>query len=413
MASFRIRRGAELFVEGGFDAQVKFQMLSWCLLGLLGLWLLLKGRADLRLVQAGPLFCYLLFIFAALLSVAVSPAPLISAYRAVQHGIALVLVISLRGNLNRMVAFIAAYLGVNYLLLVMGVTGLDFNQEWIEYYVRDQSLWSGDFMHRWRFTTAYGHPSWISIAGAVGAISIAARTRGAQWSTRWPLFALFVLATILTVSRTAIFGLFVGLAIVAVGRRRVFISLLFLLLPAAALLVSPEIREGIAHYLQRGQTERELEEFTGRAGLWRVATERIERSLPFGEGFQSGRVNPLEGDNENMAHAHNLILEAAAGTGIVGGLAVAVALVLWIAQLAWLLRNSRSPDEVSRAWELTAIAAPLLAFCVLDSGFANTLHHVTFLYLIAMARTQTAVLELQPQPSRARSLALATGGAHG
>jgi O-antigen ligase len=396
MASFRIRRGDELFGDGGFDTQVKFQILTWGLLGLVAVWLVVKQKAALRLLQGGPLMCYAIFVAAALFSVCVSPAPTMTAFRALQHGIALVLVISLRDNLKRMVAFIAMYIAINWLLLILAVTGLDFGQEWIAFYVRDQSFLSGDFMHRWRFTTAYGHPSWISIIAAVGAISLAARTRGHAWRTSWPLFALFILTTILTVSRTAIFGLGVGLAIVALGRRQVFMSLVFVMLPSVMLLVSPEVRETIAHYLQRGQTADELAEFTGRAGVYQVAIDRIQHSLPFGEGFQSGRVNPLEEDNETMAHAHNLLLEATAGTGFVGGLAVALAIVLWVAQLHWLLMHSPSGARRDRAWELTAIAAPLLAFCVLDSGFSNCIHQVTFFYLIAMARTQTAVLEQQP-----------------
>jgi hypothetical protein len=393
MASFRVRSGAELFIDGGFDWQVKFQIISWFLLGLLATWLLLSGRADLRLVASGPLLCYAVFVGAALFSVCVSQAPSLTAFRAVQHGIALVLVISLGGNLQRMIAFITVYLAINWVLLILAVTGLDFGQLWISEYVKNQSFFSGDFMQRWRFNTAYGHPSWISIIAAIGAISLAARTRGAAWQWAGPLLAFFVLSTILTVSRTAIIGLVLGLGVVAIGRRTVFLWLAVVLLPASMLLVSTEIREGIAHYLQRGQTDEEVESLTGRAALYRVATERIHRSLPLGEGFQSGRLNPLEEGNETMAHAHNLVLEATAGAGIVAGIAVAMAVVLWILQLAWLLARSRHDADDSTAWELCALSVPLLLFCVLDSGFANSIHQVTFFYLVAMARTQVAVLD--------------------
>lgn len=392
MASFRIRSGAELFDDGGFDGQVKFQIITWFLLGLLSTWLLVTRRADWRLLAGGPLLCYAIFVGAALFSVCVSPSPTLSGFRAIQHAVALVLVISLRDNLNRMVTFLVVYIAINFVLLFLAISGLDFGQVWITEYIKNQSFFSGDFMHRWRFATAYGHPSWISIIGAVGAIAVAARTRGDAWRWGAPLLAMFILATILTVSRTAIVGMFVGLGIVALGRRAVFLWLALIVLPLAMLLVSPELQKGIKHYLQRGQTDKELAEFTGRDGLVRVATERINRSMPFGEGFQAGRLNPLEEGNETMAHAHNLVLEATAGTGLIGGLAVAGAIVLWVSQLLWLLARSRQTGRDEEAWELCAIAAPLLFFCVMDSGFANTIHQVTFLYLFAMARTQTAVL---------------------
>jgi hypothetical protein len=392
MASFRLRSGAELFDDGGFDTQVKFQIVSWMALGVLAAWLVLSKRADLRLLAGGPLLCYAIFVGAALFSVCVSPSPSLTSFRALQHGIALVLVISLRDNLHRMVTFLAVYIAINFLLLFLAISGLDFGQEWISFYIKDQSFFSGDFMTRWRFATAYGHPSWISIIGAVGAISVAARTRGEGWRWGAPLLAMFILATVLTVSRTALAGMVLGLGVVAIGRRSVFLWLAMIVMPMAMLLVSPELQKDIRHYLQRGQTDKELAAFTGRDGLYKVATERINRSLPFGEGFQSGRLNPLEEGNETMAHAHNLLLEATTGTGFIGGLAVAGAIVMWIAQLLWLVSRSRNAEDDSEAWELCGIAAPLLLFCVMDSGFANTIHQVTFVYLVAMARTQTAVL---------------------
>jgi O-antigen ligase len=395
MASFRHRHGEELFDRGGMDTQVMFQAVSWCLLGLLAFWLVAAGRADLRLIRRGPLLWYGVFIVAALLSAAVSPVPTLTLFRAGQQGIALLLVISLRDQLPRMYTFILVYVAINWVLLLMAVTGLHFNQEWIYGHVEGKSLMGGDFMQRWRFTTAYGHPSWLSIMAAVGAVGLAARTQGGKWKINGPLIVLLVLTTLLTVSRTAIAGMILGFAVVALGRRQLVTALLLVLLPCSALFVSSDFRRGVSRYLARGQRSQELESLTGRTEIYEVALQRIERSLPIGEGYQSGRFNPLEEDKASMAHAHNLLLEAACGTGILGAFAVLMIVATWLGQIAWLLARTslRFAQYDPTPWELAAISAPLLAFGLLDSGFVTTVHFVTFLYLIVFARGQMAVMD--------------------
>jgi hypothetical protein len=388
MASFRIRQADELFQHGGVDAQVIFQVATWCTLGMLALVLVWTGRADLRLLGRGPVLWYLAFVVVAALSAAASMGPALTLFRAGQHGIALLLVISMREHLHKMYTYIIAYVAVSWILLFMAIGGFDFNQEWIYRYVRGQSFFSGDFMQRWRFETAYAHPSLLSIVAAVGAIGMAARAKGRSSIKERMIIAWLIATAVLTVSRTAILGMVLGLGVVALSRKSLFTWLCLILVPASALMVSSDVRQGIGHYLARGQTSSELASLTGRSFLYRVALNRIDRSLPWGEGFQSGRLNPLEEDNATMVHAHNLLLEATAGMGYLGGLAVALVVLTWLMNLMRLF--NRSTDSDATSWELCAVSVPLLAFCVLDSGFANAINAVVFVYMAVIARTQLA-----------------------
>jgi O-antigen ligase len=248
-------------------------------------------------------------------------------------------------------------------------------------------------MQRWRFETAYAHPSLLSVVAAVGAIGIAARAKDRITTKEGMLILWLIATTVLTVSRTAIFGMVLGLGIVALSRRSLAIWLCLILVPASALMVSSDVRKGIGHYLARGQTSSELASLTGRSYLYRVALNRIDRSLPWGEGFQSGRLDPLEEDNATMVHAHNLLLEATAGMGILGGLAVVLIVLTWLMNLTRLLTRSGISESDATSWELCAISVPLLAFCVLDSGFVNAINALVFVYLAVITRTELEVVD--------------------
>ena len=106
----------------GFDAQVIFQIVSWTAFGLIGLWLLATGRADLRLLRRGPLFWYGGFVTLALISTLYSASPLLTLYRSLQLAVAVVLVISLRERLTHLYMLIVAYVAVNWGLFAAGIS---------------------------------------------------------------------------------------------------------------------------------------------------------------------------------------------------------------------------------------------------------------------------------------------------
>jgi hypothetical protein len=45
------------------------------------------------------------------------------------------------------------------------------------------------------------------------------------------------------------------------------------------------------------------------------------------------------------------------------------------------------------AWENLAMAAPLLAFCILERGFVSNINAVVFTYMAVMAKTETEVMD--------------------
>ena len=401
-ASFRQRTISDLFESGGFDAQVKFQAISWAALGCLAVYLLAAGRADLRLPRRGPMFWYACFAATAVLSTAYSPQPAYTAYRGLQHAVAIVLVISLRENLRHVYLFIATYIGVNWVLVVLGFLGLDFGLPWITSPAENIMITAG-IEGVWRFESAFGHPSVISMVAAAGAAGLAYRSRGRQWLVAGPVVAWLSLTTVLTVSRTAIVGLVAGLAIAAAGRRVLLPCVCLAGFALPLLLMSSEVRQTSGYYLSRGQSDDNMRSLTGRIPAYREATRRIAEHWPLGGGFQAGRVNALDATGENVAvaHAHNLLLESLFSLGLMGAV-FALLVLATLAATIWKIirRNGTNSGAPCVGWELAAMLVPLLAFCVMDSGFVVRLNPIALLFLVIIARAQTATLDWEDEAAR-------------
>ena len=393
-ASFRSRDASALWGSGGIDAQVKFQLLSWLLLGCVALWLLATGRADLRLLRRGPLFWYCCFVALALLSTVYSASPKLTALRSMQLAVAVVLVISLREHLGSIYLFIVAYIGINWCLFLLAVLGLDGGLAWIRGPDDAYISFGGTADGPWRFGSAFGHPSQISVVAAVGAIGLSARTFGRRWATRGPLIAWLVLTVVLTVSRTAIAGLVVGLVVVAMGRRVLLPSLCFAGFAVSMLFMSYDRQEAAGRYLMRGQSAQEFQSLTGRVPVYETALRRVEESWPIGNGFRAARKELFD-EGAPIVHAHNLFLEALTGMGLAGGVLVGM-VVLTLAASAWtILRRPRPPScpVAPAGWELCGILVSIFAFCVLDAGFAVGVNPFLMLFLVVAALTQTVLLD--------------------
>ncbi|MBX9787398.1 MAG: O-antigen ligase family protein [Pirellulales bacterium] len=391
LASFRQRSGDELFDAGGIDWQVKFQILCWTALGALCCWFVVSGRADLRLLRRGPLFWYTGFALWAMVSALWSPAPALTAFRGFQHLVAVGLAISLGVNLHRIYLFIGVFLLVNWVLVVMGLLGLDLGQAWIRDPVHPDTYYEGP----WRFASAYGHPSWISIVAAVGAVGLAARTRGRQWLWAGPVVAWFVVTNLATMSRTAIAGMVGGFVVAAFGRRSLLPLVCLVGFVSAAVLLPDPTRDAMGWFVRRGQSSEDFKSLTGRKALYREALRRAEQAWPLGTGFQSGRVNPLDetGSLVSMGHAHNLVLESLSGLGLPGMLLALMVVASTVANLGLLLwmYPERGTVDPAPSWELAAMLVPLFAFCVLDSGFASRVDSTTLLFVAVLARLQTTI----------------------
>jgi hypothetical protein len=247
-----------------------------------------------------------------MISTIYSASPLLTLYRSLQLAVAIVLVVSLRDRLAHLYMLIVAYVAINWILLLLGFLGLDGGTEWLrgpdDLYVS----YGGNEFEAWRFWTAFGHPSHISIVAGIAAIGLAARVSGRQWITHAPLIAWLLLTVMLTVSRTAIAATLVGLCLVAAGRRA--------LLPVVGLgcallffvLMIPGTQDGVTGFLMRGQSPEEFASLTGRHEIYAAAVDQLEGYWLLGNGFRAARVYGL-GDRD-IVHAHNLILEAVSYT---------------------------------------------------------------------------------------------------
>ena len=139
---------------------------------------------------------------------------MLTAYRSLQHGVAIVLVISLGKQLRDLNPFVFTYIAINWLLVILSLTGLHGDVAWIARPHDETVMFSAAGTEQWRFRSALGSPSYVSIVAAVGAVSLAVRSVGAMSVSRGLGVCWLALTTILTVSRTAIAGLCGGMFIV-------------------------------------------------------------------------------------------------------------------------------------------------------------------------------------------------------
>jgi len=396
LASFRVRSVSELFAGGGMDAQVMFQALSWVALGFVGLYLFATGRADLRLLRRGPLFWYSCFVALALFSTLYSQSPALTAFRSMQLAVAVVLVISLREHLGSLHLFVIAYIAVNWILVLVGLSGCAGGLSWIRG-VDDQYVALGGTVHGpWRFRSAFGHPSQIAVVASIGAIGLAACTSGRRWRVRGPIIAWLILTTILTVSRSGIAGLVGGLAVVAFGRRRMLPCVCTIGVVVPLLMMPDYSREALLRYLARGQSTEELASLTGRISVYDSAVSRIEQAWLTGYGFRAARRALLDeqAPGHGVVHAHNLFLESLTSLGVPGAVLAGMVLLTLAFSIWTILRRYRGvPEVVPVGWELCGMLVPIVAFSVLDSGFAASVSPFVMVFLVVLALTQTILLD--------------------
>lgn len=390
-ANFRIRSVTELTKGHTFDAQVLFQVASWLCFGIFAVWAAFRGRADWSLVRRGPLTWYCGFILIALLSAVYSPFPGLSAFTAIQHGIALVLTISLGRHLRRSLHFALIYVIVNWLLVILGALHMNFRMDWITAPGASR-IWTDEAT--WRFASAFGHPSQIGIVAAATALMIFKGSKGSFEHAAYIL--LMVVTLLLTDSRTAIAGFAAGLIYILVKQRRIIVLCVIGSCMILTLLIAPS-RALITAYLSRGQSSGDINSLTGRTPVYKDALSRVADHWVLGQGFLSTRVLLLndQGDGNGTVHPHDLLLAALTGMGI-GGAILAVGSVFSLRSTVrkLIIFSGYYPRSRQQALRYSATMMPLIAFCILDSGFVAKMGPFVLLYLVFAAQAQDALLSV-------------------
>jgi len=112
-------------------------------------------------------------------------------------------------------------------------------------------------------------------------------------------------------------GLILGSLIVLALRRRVLIILAISSLVTFSLFFD-EVRSGLWHYYNRGQSEIQVRSMSGRDIIYSSAVRRMDSSLIGGEGFMSARKKLLvDTETQVETHAHNIYLDAYLNLGLI------------------------------------------------------------------------------------------------
>jgi len=387
-AQFRKRSVTELAQGTAFDSQVIFQIVVWAFLGLVAIYLIRSRRVNWQLLRYGPLKWYCGFMFVALGSSFYSPAPALSAFRVLQHLVALILVASMGVNLKRIHVFATMFVGATAILVILGALGLTFGLSWIT--PPSQSwLWTAE--PEWRFASAFGHPTQIATLAAI-AIFTADDARRRLYRVAVGGFNLAALG--LTASRTALAGAFIGFAVVMAAKRRLTLFVCLCGALATGVMLSPAWSGLLTNYLSRTQTSDQLTSLNGRLVLYQDASKKIQEHWLLGEGFLANRVDVLDeqADGSGTTHAHNVMLEALTSTGVIGGLFVlAASLHICILPFEMLRRYKGRPALRREAILLAASLPPVIGGCILDAGFATTLNTIGWAFMVLAARGQMAL----------------------
>jgi O-antigen ligase len=138
---------------------------------------------------------------------------------------------------------------------------------------------------------------YLALFGAFSALCYAARSRTG--------FIVFLLGTVVL----TIFSL-------RISRRRlptIITGVLLGTLVVGLLLVSPDFTDSLTHTFTRGQNETNIKSLDGRVSIWTAAWKAIERSPIFGSGYATYPMRIQAG-----GHFHNMFIELAVTTGILG-----------------------------------------------------------------------------------------------
>tara|TARA_R110002049_G_scaffold27321_2_gene93955 strand:- start:8478 stop:9833 length:1356 start_codon:yes stop_codon:yes gene_type:complete len=369
----RLRDAEDLLKPGGIDTQAKYQILVWGFLGLIALRCILCRRADLKQLIQSPLMWFAIFVSTAVMSTAYSISPPLTLFRSGQLVIAVLLVVSLREQIDRIYVFITVYIAANWMFFLMANTGLTFGLDWIRGPGNEYMFYNRDTFLSWRFATPLGHPSQISVVGAAGVVGLLARTRDWQWNRNFPWIAFLAVTVLLTISRTAIAGMLAGSFLIFALRGKLLPFILAIGIVAPVTVMIPSVGESLLYYVMRGQSAEEFKSLTGRSEIYELGIKRAAESLPLGEGFVAGRAKAIVSKEVggSIVHSHNLFIESGVGMGAFGIIACAMVLISLFVALFRVIKIPPDDRGFSPGWEPFAICIPLIAFCVLDRGFAS------------------------------------------
>lgn len=298
------------------------------------IWSLVKQPSNLRLAFAPPLWPLTLFVLVAVSSViTVSRAPIYSLWRSVETcgvllwGLFVFAETRKNGNPGRL--FVSFYVMSSLMLLGVVVAVLiDPQHAWMR---------EGSKVERLDVTSTF-------LMGA-NTIGVIAALLTLVMLSRFMVFLkfrfligsfMFLVLCYESRSRTGFIVLFLG-ALVLIGflfrmpNRRLIAGvggILLSILAVGLLLVSPEFADTVTSTFTRGHSEENIKSLDGRMTIWMSALEGFQQSPFLGSGYATYPMQIKGG-----GHFHNMFIELAVTTGLLGLVPIVILFSLLAARL--------------------------------------------------------------------------------
>jgi exopolysaccharide production protein ExoQ len=199
------------------------------------------------------------------------------------------------------------------------------------------------------------HPNGTAALGAttIGLAFVAANAGYLPWKQVLPLIIFAFLTVFLTGSRT---WMFAALLVSCYGTMKHLSTMnRFVIVCIGTLLVSilsvyllniwnaTKADQALAGISRSGKSE-EIYSMTGRADLWAFCIKKIEVSPIFGYGYGCQRFIIADEHFWPTRHAHNVLLNATLGTGLIGGALLAI--VFLVQTFRMFVDRNDFPDTV-------------------------------------------------------------------
>ncbi len=262
----------------------------------------------------------------------------------------------------------------------------------VGFFLMPSVFYSGDtrpgFLALATMGAPYGAPNGLSASGAlVFAYALAEAFEAASSRVRLPWVLLAVVGTLAVLLSSGRQGLAIWLvasaALLWIYRRTL---LIILVAPMTALLVWLNW-DSLWGTLTRDQAQVNVSTWSGRFTMWDAAVQALAEHPWTGFGFGAGgRFVALERIGaDTISSLHNGYLEALLGVGLIG----AIALLIAVARVtAWSVRSIRRRSDVA----VTILIFPLLLRTLVSLGFGGWVNTelVLFACLAALTDRQAA-----------------------
>lgn len=338
-----------------------YMLMAYCL------YCLMRQPGSLRHVFTSPLWPLTIFTLVAFASaVVISRAPMYSLWRSAETGVVLLWAALVFSHLKREQSptklFVTYYaMSAIMLLGVLVAVAIDPQHAWIhEQHKVDRLETSSTFMMA------------ANTIGVIAALIALATLSRFILLAKVHFLALSLAALTICYgarSRTGFIVFVLGLLVLTgfllrMPRKRVIASIVGGLggvLIVGLLLVSPEFTDSVAHTFTRGHSEANIKSLDGRVPLWTEGLKAFDQYPILGSGYGTYPVRLV-----GRGHFHNMFLELAVTTGVLGLLPIFILFGIIGMRLGrLLLRNHTYDGTISQSIEL--LDALLIATVVIIS----------------------------------------------